>query len=113
MPANETDALLRYYNNELSYLRRMGADFARRYPRVASRLELSPDHAADPHVERLIESFAFLTARLQRRMDDEFPEISSALLGVLYPHLVNPVPSMAIANFAVDPAQGKLTDGHH
>lgn len=110
--ANDLDSALRYYTNELSYLRRMGAAFARRYPGVASRLELSADQCADPHVERLIESFAFLTARLQRRMDNEFPEISTALLGLLHPHLVNPVPSLAIACFDVDPERGRLTSGH-
>ena len=112
MQANETESLLRYYNTELSYLRRMAGSFARRYPRVAGRLELSPDDCADPHVERMIESFALLTARLQRRMDGEFPEITASLLGALYPHLVNPVPPMAMARFEVDPDQGKLTSGH-
>lgn len=109
---NETDSSLRYFTNELSYLRRMGAAFARRYPGVASRLELSADQCADPHVERLIESFAFLTARLQKRMDSQFPEISTALLGLLHPHLVNPVPSMTIACFDVDSDRGRLTAGH-
>jgi type VI secretion system protein ImpG len=112
MEVNEPESLLRYYHSELSYLRKMGAAFARRYPKIGTNLELSADQCADPHVERLIESFAFLTARLQRRMDQEFPEITAALLGVLYPHLVNPVPPMAIAQFQVDPDQGKLTTGH-
>ena len=112
MQINEPESLLRYYHGELSYLRRMGAAFARRYPKIGAHLELSPDQCADPHVERLIESFAFLTSRLQRRLDQEFPEITAALLGVLYPHLVNPVPPMAIAQFEVDPDQGKLTTGH-
>jgi len=112
MQINEPESLLPYYHNELTYLRHMGAAFARRYPKIGSHLELSNDHCADPHVERLIESFAFLTARLQRRLDQEFPEITSALLGVLYPHLVNPVPPMTIAQFEVDPEQGKLTTGH-
>ena len=109
---NEPEALLRYYSSELSYLRRMGAAFARRYPRVAERLELSAGECADPQVERMIESFAFLTARLQRRLDAEFPEITAALLGVLYPHLVDPVSPMAIARLDVDPDQGKLTSGY-
>ena len=109
---NDLESALRYYTDELSYLRRTGGTFARRYPGVASRLELSAGQCADPHVERLIESFAFLTARLQRRMDSQFPEISSALLGLLHPHLVNPVPSLAIACFDVDSERGKLTAGH-
>jgi len=112
MAVKDQEELLRYYNSELTYLRRMGRAFAAHYPKVAERLELAAGHSPDPHVERLIESFAFLTARIQRQIDSEFPQISTALLGVLYPHLVNPVPPMAIARFDVDPDQGKLTTAH-
>jgi type VI secretion system protein ImpG len=112
MGVREQEELLRYYNSELTYLRRMGRSFARSYPKIADRLELSGDQSADPHVERLIESFAFLTARIQRQIDSEFPQISASLLGILYPHLVDPVPPMAIAKFEVDPAQGKIISGH-
>jgi type VI secretion system protein ImpG len=107
----DQEDFLRYYHGELTYLRRMGAIFAERYPKLAGRLELSPNDCADPQIERMLESFAFLTARIQRRMDAEFPEITSAFLGVLYPHLVNPIPSMSIAHFAADSQQGKLTTG--
>ncbi len=103
---------LRYYWEELLYLRRMGAGFARTYPKVAGRLELEADQVSDPHVERLIESFAFLAARIQRDLDNDFPEIAAELLGVLYPHLVTPMPSMSIARFDLDPRRGKLTSGH-
>ena len=112
MATNETESLLRYYSSELSYLRRLSASFARRYPKIAGRLELHGGESADPHVERMLESFALLTARLQRRLDGEFPEITSALLGVLFPHLVDPVPPMTIARFDVDADRGKLTSGH-
>src|ERR1044072_7951921 len=96
----------------MTSLRRRRGEFARTYPRVAERLELGRDECADPQVERLIESFAFLSARLQRDLDGELPEITTALLGVLYPQLVNPVPPMTVARFDVDPDQGKLTKGH-
>src|ERR1041384_4461711 len=112
MGTREQEELLRYYTGELTYLRRMGRSFAARYPKVAERLELSGDQSADPHVERLIESFAFLTARIQRQIDSEFPQISASLLGILYPHLVEPVPPMAIARFEVDSKQGKILSGH-
>ncbi|MBI3329158.1 MAG: type VI secretion system baseplate subunit TssF [Nitrospinae bacterium] len=112
MSANDHEALLESYKRELTYLRKMGAEFARQYPKVAGRLELEEGECADPHVERLLEAFAFLTARIQYQIDSEFPEITSALLGILYPQLLNPVPSMAIARFDVDPTQGKLTTGH-
>lgn len=104
--------LLRAYWRELEYLRRMGAAFAEKYPKVAGRLELGADLSPDPHVERLVESFAFLTARIQRNLDSDFPEIATELLNILHPHYLQPVPSMAIARFEVDPDRGKLTTGH-
>ncbi len=91
------DDLLPYYNRELSYIRRLAAEFADAHPKIAGRLRLSQDAIEDPHVARLIEAFAFLTARIRRKLDDEFPELTDALLNVLYPHYLSPVPSMAIA----------------
>jgi type VI secretion system protein ImpG len=110
---NDREDLLRYYKSELTYLRRMGSAFAELYPRVATRLELGTSECADPQVERLLESFAFLTARLQHDIDSEFPEITTALLGVLYPQFTNPIPAMTVARFDIDPEQGKLTTGYH
>jgi type VI secretion system protein ImpG len=108
---DERDEFLRCYLDELAYLRRMGKEFGQLYPKVAARLELADGLSTDPDVERLIESFAFLTARLSRRLDMELPEISAGLLGVIYPSLVNPVPPLAIARFELDPTQGKVTSG--
>jgi type VI secretion system protein ImpG len=106
-----TDDLLRYYLDELSYVRQMGVRFARDYPKVAARLELQPDECPDPHVERMIEAFAFLTARIQSDLDSDFPQIAHELLDVLYPHYLNPIPSMTIARFVVDTKETKLTSG--
>lgn len=106
------DNLLGHYQRELGYLRRMGQAFAETYPKIASRLEFGGAESPDPHVERLIESFAFLTGRIQQNIDAEFPQIPQALLGILYPQFVDPIPSMSIAEFKVDSARGKLTDGY-
>jgi type VI secretion system protein ImpG len=103
--------LLRYYWQELTYLKRMGVLFARRHPEVAARLELEADGTTDPHVERLVECFAFLTGRLQRDIDNDFPEIAAEFLNLLHPHYLHPVPSMTVARFEVDPERGKLTTG--
>ncbi len=105
------EELLAYYERELTYLRQMGAEFAQKYPKIASRLLLEPDRCEDPHVERLLEAFAFLAARVHLRVDDDFPEITSALLGILYPHYIRPVPSMTVVQFHMDPDQGKLSTG--
>jgi len=104
--------LVTYYRAELESLRRAGSAFAIRYPKVASALELGSHGSTDPHVERLIESFAYLTARLQKRMDDRFPEITTGLLGTLYPHMVQAVPPMTIVQCSPDPTSGKVTSGY-
>lgn len=105
------DDLLQYYERELAYLRRLGAQFAERYPKVASRLQLEPAKCEDPHVERLLEGFAFLAARVHHRIDDDIPELSEAFLEVLYPQHVRPVPAMSIAELQLDPLQGAIPMG--
>lgn len=104
--------LLTYYERELSFLRQMGAEFAAKYPKIAGRLLLEADRSEDPHVERLIQGVAFLAARVHHKLDDDFPEITDALLGVLYPHFLAPLPSMSIVQFVLDPDQGKVTSGY-
>ena len=98
-----SDALLPYYDRELIALRRLAAEFAEAHPKQAGRLRLSADAVDDPHVARLLEGVAFLGARVQHRLDDEFPELTDALLGVLYPHYLAPIPSCAIAQFRCQP----------
>lgn len=99
------DDLLLYYERELSFLREMGAEFAEKYPKIASRLVLEPQKCEDPHVERLLEAFSFLAARVHLKIDDEFPEITDSLLNILYPHYIRPIPSMSIVHFQVDHEQ--------
>src|SRR5271165_4885913 len=105
------DDLYLYYENELTFLRQMGAQFAEKYPKPAGRLLLEQDKCEDPHVERLIEAFAFLAARVHLKIDDEFPEITEALLGIIYPHFIRPIPSMSVVQLNLDPDKGKLTTG--
>ena len=107
------DELLEYYERELAFVRQMGAEFGEKYPKIASRLMLEAEKCEDPHVERLIEAFSFLAARVHLRLDDDFPEITESFLNVLYPHYLAPIPSMSIAQFALDREQGKLTSGYH
>lgn len=101
--------LLPYYENELSALRRLAGEFADKYPKIASRLQLEQNKCEDPHVERLLEGVAFLAARIQLRLDDEFPLITESLLEVLYPDFLRPVPSASIAEFQVDAESGSVS----
>lgn len=106
-----SEELFPYYERELLFIRQLAQEFARQYPKEAGRLLLEPNRSTDPHVERLIESFALLTARVHHKLEDEFPELTDALLGVLYPHYLAPVPSMAIVEFEVDPSRAQLPNG--
>jgi type VI secretion system protein ImpG len=105
------DDLLAYYNGELRYVRELGAEFAAKYPKVAARLQLEAGRCEDPHVERLLEGFAFLAARVRKKIDDEFPEITDALLGLLYPHFLRPLPSMTIVQLVPGPDAGEPAVG--
>ena len=86
------DELLNYYLQELAYLREAGMAYAERHPKIAARLHLEPGESADPHVERLIESVAFLTARIRQNFDNALPELSGELIDILYPHYQQPIP---------------------
>jgi type VI secretion system protein ImpG len=94
-----SDALLPYYERELEAIKRLAGEFAQAHPKIAGRLRMSDDAIDDPHVLRLLEGVAFLAGRVHHRLDDEFPELTDALLGLLYPHYLAPVPSCMVAQF--------------
>src|SRR5438034_11571490 len=104
-------ALYPYNERELLFIRQLAQEFAKQYPAAAGRLLLEPTRSTDPHVERLIESFALLAGRVHHKLDDEFPELTGALLGILYPHYLAPIPSMAIIQLDLDPGRAQLPNG--
>lgn len=93
------DGFLQRYNDELAAIRRRAARFADAFPKIAGRLRVTGEVADDPHVERLIQSFAYSAARVRQKLDDEFPELTDGLLETLYPHYLAPLPSMSIVRF--------------
>ncbi len=104
--------LLRLYSDELAHLRDVGAEFAQEFPKIASRLGMEGMEVTDPYVERLLEGFAFLTARVQLKLESEHPRLIAHLLETTYPNFLAPVPSTLIARFAVDPADPNLVKGY-
>ncbi len=112
MPDAVNPELLRRYEAELRYIREMGGDFAREYPKIAGRLGLDALECADPYVERLLEGFAFLAARVQLKLDARFPDFTRHLLELVYPHLTTPLPSMAVVALEPDLASGALETGY-
>ncbi len=108
-----SESIYRYYERELAFIRQMAVEFAKQYPAAAGRLLLEPNRSLDPHVERLIEAFALLAGRVHQKIDDEFPELTDALLNVLYPHYLAPIPSLAVVQMVPDPARTPMKDGFH
>jgi len=95
------ESLLRDYERELALLRRYASDFAARYPKIATRFGISGEHSEDPHVERMLQSFAFLSARIDARLEDDYPEFTEALLEILYPEYLRPFPSCSVVQFDI------------
>ncbi|WP_310634365.1 type VI secretion system baseplate subunit TssF [Paraburkholderia sp.] len=105
--------LLDYSNQALIYLRELGAAFGRQHPGIAARLDMHAGEVADPYVERLLESFCFMAARAQIKMDAEFPRFAERLLEVIYPNYVAPTPSMSVARVYPNKAEANLSRGVH
>jgi type VI secretion system protein ImpG len=108
------ERLLEHYNTELRHLREVAGEFAREYPKIAGRLSLDKDAkeiCPDPYVERLLEGFAYLAARIHLKLDAEFPRFTQALLETVYPHYLCPIPSMAVVHFDPDAQESALGDG--
>jgi type VI secretion system protein ImpG len=103
--------LLDYYNNELTYMRALAGEFAQQHPKIAARLGMKGTEIADPYVERLIEAFCFMSARMQIKIDAEFPKFVGRLLEVIYPNYVAPTPSISVAQIHPDPVEGNLAKG--
>ena len=94
--------LLRLYEGELGFVREAGVEFANEFPKIAARLNLTSFDIADPYVERLFEGFALLSARIQLKMEAEFPTFTQSLLQMVYPHYLAPTPSMAVVQVHPD-----------
>ncbi|TVT69817.1 MAG: type VI secretion system baseplate subunit TssF [Denitromonas halophila] len=103
------EELLPYYERELAFLRGHSREFAERYPKIAGQLLLSGEGCDDPHVERIIESLALLTARVTKKLEDSYPNFTEALLNVLYPHYLRPFPCCSIAHFDSSGAELQLS----
>lgn len=103
--------LLTHYNEELAYIREMGAEFAREFPKIAARLGIEGLEVADPYVERLLEGFAFIAARIQVKLDAEFPRFTQHLLEMVYPNFLSPIPSFGICELVPNYAETALLAG--
>ncbi|MBI5384367.1 MAG: type VI secretion system baseplate subunit TssF [Verrucomicrobia bacterium] len=108
------ERLLELYNTELRHLRETAGEFAREFPKIAGRLSLDKDAkeiCPDPYIERLLEGFAFLAARVHLKLDAEFPRFTQGMLETVYPDYLCPVPSMAVVRFDPELTEAALAEG--
>ena len=106
------EELLPFYERELGFLRRYSREFSEKYPKIAGDLLMAGEVCEDPHIERMIQSFALMSARVSKRLEDDYPEFTEALLEVLYPHYLRPFPSCSIARFDYSASAAQLTGSH-
>lgn len=102
---------LEEYLRQLRYINESAHEFGKDYVKIGRRLGISETEIADPFVQRLLESFAFVTARSALRIEDAFPAFIQPLLTVTYPNYVTPTPSMAIARAFPKEGDGHRHDG--
>ena len=108
--SEKLDELLPYYERELGILRRYSREFSERHPKIAGKLLMAGEVCEDPLIERMIQSFALLSSRISKRLDDDYPEFTEALFEVLYPHYLRPFPSCSIACFDYSGVASALAD---
>ncbi|MFV8783878.1 type VI secretion system baseplate subunit TssF [Microbulbifer sp. SA54] len=97
-----SEKLIDLYERELAFIQQTAADFARMHPAAASRLQLDAETVDDPLVGRLLSGVAYMNARVQQKLNDDFPELTDAMLDTLYPHYLRPIPSCGIVQFEPD-----------
>lgn len=110
VPGASMKDLLPHYEQELSLLRQRAAEFAARFPGLASHLQIGHGASGDPHTERLIQATALLTARVNKSLEDGYSRFTESFLETLFPHYLRPFPSCAIvqARLPAEAASGPL-----
>ena len=84
---------LDYYNENLAFMRRLGSEFASEFPKIATRLDLNSIECQDPFIERLLEGTAFLSARVEQKLEQGYPRFLESMLGSVCPSAISPIPA--------------------
>ncbi|MEP2592518.1 MAG: type VI secretion system baseplate subunit TssF, partial [Kangiellaceae bacterium] len=103
-----SDQLMRYYERELAYVRKSLDEFVNQFPEQAGTLRLNQSANEDPNISRLIDAMALLTAKTEKRIDEQFPELVQGLFSLLYPGYLQVSPSYTVLELEADP--DKLSD---
>lgn len=99
------------YDRELAILKERSAEFAAEYPGLAERLGGLLSENLDPGIAGLLEGTAFLAARVQLNMEEEFRTFTHELLGQVFPSATSPVPSAMLVQARPPVASVDLSEG--
>ncbi|MDR3302194.1 MAG: type VI secretion system baseplate subunit TssF [Spirochaetaceae bacterium] len=103
--------ILDYYRDNLHYIRALGAEFAAEFPKIAGRLSLSDFECEDPYIERLLEGTAFLSARIEKKLDEGYHNFLESILNAIAPSSLYPIPSGAVLELILNPGAAESLKG--
>lgn len=106
------DDLLPYYEKQLQEFGQQSRAFAQKYPKIAQRLSLNQEQIDDPHIERLIQAFSLVSARIDKKLDDSYDVFTRALFEVMFPQYLRPFPACTVVSFEDQHKLKQLTEVH-
>ncbi|HWT67769.1 MAG TPA: type VI secretion system baseplate subunit TssF [Pseudomonas sp.] len=107
---NKDNRTLEYFDAEMRYLLEAAREFAKDFPEIAAQLNLDKPGAPDASVEQLFQGFAFLMGRFREKLDDDFPELTESLVGMMWPQYLRCIPSLSIVELVSDIQQMKRSE---
>ena len=93
------EELLPYYEKQLQEFSQQSRDFAQKYPKIAQRLALNQEQIDDPHIERLIQAFSLISARIDKKLADSYDVFTRSIFEVMFPQYLKPFPACSVVSF--------------
>ncbi|WP_333664511.1 type VI secretion system baseplate subunit TssF [Acinetobacter guillouiae] len=106
------EELLPYYEKQLQEFGQQSRAFADKYPKIAQRLSLNQEQIDDPHIERLIQAFSLIAARIDKKLADSYDIFTRSLFEVMFPQYLRHFPACSVVSFEDLNKQKQLTDVH-
>lgn len=106
------EELLPYYEKQLQEFGQQSREFAQKYPKIARRLSLNQEQIDDPHIERLIQAFSLVAARIDKKLADSYDVFTRSLFEVMFPQYLKPFPACSVVSFEDISKIKQLTDAH-
>lgn len=106
------EELLPYYEKQLQEFGQQSREFAQKYPKIAQRLSLNQEQIDDPHIERLVQAFSLIAARIDKKLADSYEVFTRSLFEVMFPQYLKPFPACSVVSFEDINKIKQLTEVH-